>query len=75
MKIGFIGLGTQSKCLAINLANSDHDVMLYGILREPLDEVVAAGARMLDGRIVTRISLTRTTSPGSTKIRRHWPSG
>ena len=45
MKIGFIGLGTQGKYLAVNLANSDHDVMVYDVLREPLDELASAGAK------------------------------
>ena len=40
MKVGFIGLGTQGKHLAINLAKSEHDAMVYDVRREPLDELV-----------------------------------
>ena len=46
MKVGFIGLGTQGKYLAVNLGQSEHDVMVYDIRREPLDELAAAGARI-----------------------------
>ena len=45
MKVGFIGLGTQGKPLAVNLARSEHDVMVYDIQREPLEELASAGAR------------------------------
>ena len=46
MKVGFIGLGTQGKHLAINLAKSEHDAMVYDVRREPLDELAAAGAQI-----------------------------
>lgn len=46
MKVGFIGLGTQGKYLAVNLATAGHDVMVYDIRREPLDELAAAGAKI-----------------------------
>ena len=46
MKVGFIGLGTQGKPLAVNLARSEHDVMVYDIQREPLGELASAGARI-----------------------------
>ncbi len=46
MKVGFIGLGTQGKYLAINLATAGHDLMVYDVRREPLDELAAAGARV-----------------------------
>jgi len=44
MKVGFIGLGTQGKYLGINLARSGHDVMVYDVRPEPLEELRAAGA-------------------------------
>jgi 3-hydroxyisobutyrate dehydrogenase-like beta-hydroxyacid dehydrogenase len=44
MKVGFIGLGTQGKYLAINLATSGYDLMVYDVRREPLDELATVGA-------------------------------
>jgi 3-hydroxyisobutyrate dehydrogenase-like beta-hydroxyacid dehydrogenase len=46
MKVGFIGLGTQGKYLAINLAQAGHDLMVHDIRREPLQELEAAGAKI-----------------------------
>ncbi len=44
MKAGFIGLGQQGKYLAINLAEAGHDLMVYDVRREPLEELARAGA-------------------------------
>jgi 3-hydroxyisobutyrate dehydrogenase-like beta-hydroxyacid dehydrogenase len=44
MKTGFIGLGQQGKYLAINLVAAGHDLMVYDIRRERLEELVRAGA-------------------------------
>lgn len=46
MKVGFIGLGTQGKYLAVNLAAAGHDLMVYDVRREPLTELEAAGAKI-----------------------------
>ncbi|HUZ75595.1 MAG TPA: NAD(P)-dependent oxidoreductase [Stellaceae bacterium] len=46
MKVGFIGLGTQGKYLAVNLAQAGHDLMVYDLRREPLDELAASGAKI-----------------------------
>jgi len=46
MKVGFIGLGTQGKYLAVNLAQADHDLMVYDVRREPLDELAKVGAKI-----------------------------
>ncbi|MGO9602334.1 MAG: NAD(P)-binding domain-containing protein [Candidatus Binataceae bacterium] len=48
MKAGFIGLGQQGKCLAINLAQAGHDLMVYDFRREPLEELARAGAAAPD---------------------------
>src|ERR1700730_14255758 len=48
MKTGFIGLGQQGKYLAINLVAAGHDLMVYDIRREPLEELVRAGATVAD---------------------------
>src|ERR1700691_4960998 len=45
MKVGFIGLGVQGKYLAINLADAGYDLMAYDLRSDPLNEVVAKGAK------------------------------
>lgn len=45
-KVGFIGLGEQGKPMAINLAKaSDFDLMVHDLRTEPVEELVALGAR------------------------------
>jgi len=44
MKVGFIGLGQQGKYLAINLAAAGHDLIVYDVRAEPLEELKRAGA-------------------------------
>jgi 3-hydroxyisobutyrate dehydrogenase-like beta-hydroxyacid dehydrogenase len=46
MKVGFIGLGIQGKGLALNLIEAEHDLIVFDLRREPLDELAAAGARI-----------------------------
>ncbi|HUB97034.1 MAG TPA: NAD(P)-dependent oxidoreductase [Stellaceae bacterium] len=46
MKVGFIGLGTQGKYLAVNLAEAGHDLMVFDVRREPMDALAAAGAKL-----------------------------
>lgn len=46
MKVGFIGLGTQGKYLAINLAVAGHDLLVFDLKKEPLAELERAGARI-----------------------------
>jgi 2-hydroxy-3-oxopropionate reductase len=45
-KVGFIGLGEQGKPMAVNLAKgSGFDLMVHDLRKEPVDELVALGAR------------------------------
>jgi 3-hydroxyisobutyrate dehydrogenase-like beta-hydroxyacid dehydrogenase len=44
-RVGFIGLGEQGKPLAINVAKGGFDLMVNDLRREPVDELVASGAR------------------------------
>ena len=44
MKIGFIGLGIMGKPMAKNLLKAGYDLLVYDIVRESVDEIVAAGA-------------------------------
>lgn len=45
-RVGFIGLGTQGKHLAINLATAGYDLMVYDLRPEPLAELRSAGAKL-----------------------------
>jgi 3-hydroxyisobutyrate dehydrogenase-like beta-hydroxyacid dehydrogenase len=71
MKTGFIGLGQQGKYLAINLVAAGHDLMVYDIRREPLEELVRTSMTVADsprtiGRHaeVTAICVWMTRSEG-----------
>jgi 3-hydroxyisobutyrate dehydrogenase-like beta-hydroxyacid dehydrogenase len=44
VKIGFIGLGKQGKFLARNLVTAGHDVVVYDVNKEPVEELKALGA-------------------------------
>lgn len=44
MKIGFIGLGIMGKPMARNLLRAGHELVVYDILPENIQEVVASGA-------------------------------
>jgi 3-hydroxyisobutyrate dehydrogenase len=44
--VGFIGLGNIGKPMALRLAGSDLDLVVYDVAAEPLAELEAAGARV-----------------------------
>lgn len=44
-KIGFIGLGIMGKPMAMNLIKAGFALTVYDIMKEPVKEVVAAGAK------------------------------
>ena len=44
MKIGFIGLGIMGKPMAKNLIRSGHELLVFDIVKEAMDELVSAGA-------------------------------
>lgn len=48
-KVGFIGLGTQGEPLARNLIVPEVDLMVADVRKEPVKELVAAGARAASG--------------------------
>lgn len=43
-KVGFIGLGIMGKPMSLNLLKAGYELVVYDIVRELVDEVVAAGA-------------------------------
>jgi len=44
-KIGFIGLGIMGKPMAMNLIKAGYSLTVYDVRKEPVKEVVAAGAK------------------------------
>jgi len=45
IKVGFIGLGEQGKPMAANLAKNGFDLIVHDVRREPVDELIALGAK------------------------------
>ena len=45
MKIGFIGLGIMGKPMAKNLIKAGHELIVYDIIKDNIDNLVAAGAK------------------------------
>ena len=45
IRVGFIGLGNQGKPIAAHLAPAGFETTVYDIVKEPVDELVAAGAK------------------------------
>lgn len=45
MRVGFIGLGTQGKPLAANIARAGFDLTVYDVRAEPMAEIAALGAK------------------------------
>ena len=44
MKVGFIGLGIMGKHMSRNLIKAGHELVVYDVVAEAVDEIVAAGA-------------------------------
>jgi 3-hydroxyisobutyrate dehydrogenase-like beta-hydroxyacid dehydrogenase len=45
-RVGFIGLGTMGKPMAIHIANAGFDLMVYDVREEPLRELSRLGAKI-----------------------------
>ncbi|HSU90062.1 MAG TPA: NAD(P)-dependent oxidoreductase [Sporolactobacillaceae bacterium] len=45
IKVGFIGLGEQGKPMAVNLAKDGFDLIVHDSRREPVEELIAIGAK------------------------------
>jgi 3-hydroxyisobutyrate dehydrogenase-like beta-hydroxyacid dehydrogenase len=45
MEIGFVGLGNMGFPIARRLVQAHHDLVVYDTRAEPVDELVALGAR------------------------------
>ena len=55
IKVGFIGLGEQCKPMTVNLAKSGFDLIVCDLRREPVDELIAIGAKAGDGARIDRV--------------------
>ena len=70
-KIGFIGLGIMGKPMAKNLIKAGYELTVYDILPEPVQEVVAAGAKQGDSSadVAAQSELFITMLPNSPHVR------
>ena len=70
-KIGFIGLGIMGKPMAKNLIKAGYELTVYDILPEPVQEVVAAGAKQGNSSadVAAQSELVITMLPNSPHVR------
>lgn len=70
MKLGFIGLGIMGKPMAINLLKAGHEVLVFDIHQDNVDQVVAAGG--IDGvsakEIAAQCGIIITMLPNSPHV-------
>ncbi len=71
MKIGFIGLGIMGKPMAKNLLNAGHEVVCYDVVKENVENVVAAGARagVSAADVASQVPLVITMLPNSPHVK------
>jgi 2-hydroxy-3-oxopropionate reductase len=71
MKIGFIGLGIMGKPMARNLLKAGHEVICYDIIRQNVDNVVAAGAKAAASSksVAEQCSIVITMLPNSPHVK------
>ncbi|MEE8323125.1 MAG: NAD(P)-binding domain-containing protein, partial [Candidatus Bathyarchaeia archaeon] len=48
VKIGYIGLGVMGKPMAKNLLKAGHQLVVYDVVKEKVDDLVQAGAESAD---------------------------
>ncbi|NLE15816.1 MAG: NAD(P)-binding domain-containing protein, partial [Spirochaetales bacterium] len=67
MKIGFIGLGIMGKPMVKNLLKAGHEVVCYDVVKENVENVVAAGARAGKSAadVASQVPLVITMLPNS----------
>ena len=71
MKIAFIGLGIMGKPMAKNLLKAGHELNVYDICKEAVEEVAAAGARgfATAAEAVQGVELVITMLPNSPQVK------
>ena len=71
MKIGFIGLGIMGKPMAKNLMKAGHELVVFDVVQENVDNVVAAGAKAAASSkaVAEQCSLIITMLPNSPHVK------
>jgi len=71
MKIGFIGLGIMGKPMVKNLLKAGHEVVCYDVVKENVENVVAAGARAGKSAadVASQVPLVITMLPNSPHVK------
>lgn len=71
MKIGFIGLGIMGKPMAKNLLKKGHELVVYDIIQESVDLIVAAGATAASSpkEVAQQCKLIITMLPNSPHVK------
>ncbi len=71
MKIGFIGLGIMGKPMSKNLIKAGHELVVYDIVKENVEDVVAAGAKAAGSvkEVAEQCSLIITMLPNSPHVK------
>ncbi|MDX9825128.1 MAG: NAD(P)-binding domain-containing protein, partial [Sphaerochaeta sp.] len=71
MKIGFIGLGIMGKPMAKNLLKAGHEVVCYDVVKENVEQVVAAGAKAGKSAadVASQVPLVITMLPNSPHVK------
>jgi len=69
-RIGFIGLGVMGKPMSRNLMKAGHSLTVYDVLRESVDELVAAGAARGEssGDVAERAEIVITMLPDGPQV-------
>ncbi|MDR3172709.1 MAG: 2-hydroxy-3-oxopropionate reductase [Treponema sp.] len=71
MKIGFIGLGIMGKPMAKNLLKAGHELVVFDLHKESVDNVVAAGAKATASaaEAAAQVPLVITMLPNSPHVK------
>ena len=71
MTIGFIGLGIMGKPMAKNLLKAGHEVVCYDVVKENVENVVAAGAKAGKSAadVASQVPLVITMLPNSPHVK------
>ena len=71
MKLGFIGLGIMGMPMSKNLIKAGHELVVYDILKEKVDEIAALGAKPAanPADVAKQCSVIITMVPNSPHVR------
>jgi 2-hydroxy-3-oxopropionate reductase len=71
MKIGFIGLGIMGKPMAKNLLKAGHELLVFDVVKDNVDNVVSAGAKSASSAadVASQVSLIITMLPNSPHVK------